>query len=122
MPNGRLSKKANEILIQLRENSDLKNSIVIGKHSLTDYGIGRTHSSRYGDPSSFRYDGIHYLGKSGCKDYSRSLIEILNNNMHKISPTLYTRTNTSSPVTTQNRFTVLSEGNSQGGFRAPINA
>ena len=46
MTNGRLSKKANEILIQLRENSDLKNSIVIGKHSLADYGIGRTHSSR----------------------------------------------------------------------------
>ena len=97
----------------MKESSSLKHKISIGKHSLEDFGVGKTHSSRYGDPCSLNYDGIHYSGSLGSRDYTRSLATIL----HKVIPenirhksVNLPKYSTPSPISTQNRFAIL-EGN-----------
>ena len=71
-----LAKLANTTLNQLWLNSTLKDKIIIGRHSLECHGIGRSHLDRY-ESSAGRYDGVHLYGKTGVRDYTNSVKNIL---------------------------------------------
>ena len=71
-----LAKLANTTLNQLWLNSTLKDKIIIGRHSLECHGIGRSHLDRY-ESSAGRYDGVHLYGKTGVRDYTNRVKNIL---------------------------------------------
>ena len=68
-----LSEDANKELYKLRESSDYKDKIHIGKHTLECEGELR--NSRYGYPSE-GYDAIHLRGRTGKQSYTKSILNI----------------------------------------------
>ena len=106
--NSKLAHLANTTLKQIV--GKLGPQIVIGEHNLASYGIGKTYSNRYHDERSGSHDGIHLFGKTGIKDYTDSLKSIFQNpipeaqNKRNQMPFLQ-------PITTQNRYEPLSQGN-----------
>ena len=62
---------------QLWLSSPLKDIISIGCHSLESPGVGDSHLARYKNPNTGRYDGVHFYGNVGCKDYTKSVKTIL---------------------------------------------
>lgn len=72
-----LVKLANATLSQLWLNSPIKHKISIGYHSLNSSGVGAAHVERYQNQNTGRYDGVHLYGRTGCKDYTKSLRNIL---------------------------------------------
>ena len=115
-----LAKLANKSLLSHVKNSPLSRQIVIGRHRLNSYGIGKTHMMRYGDPMTGRFDGIHFFGPSGSSDLTNNMIAILRSALQgddtawsipkktSVNPLL-----NDSPVTpVKNRFEILSnQGN-----------
>ena len=71
-----LSKLSNKIYQELHASSSLKDKIIIGKHDLHSYGIGKTYVARYQDMRNNKHDGVHLFGPTGNRDYSKSLIPI----------------------------------------------
>ena len=67
----------NETLYQLWLKSPLKNEILVGHHTLGSSGHGPSHLARYQNENTGRYDGVHMYGINGCKDYTRSVQNIL---------------------------------------------
>ena len=67
---------ANATLNQLWLSSPLKHKISIGCHSLYSNGVGKSHTERYQNQYTGRYDGVHLYGRTGCDDYTRSLVNI----------------------------------------------
>ena len=116
----KLAKLANATLNQLRNKSVLKDKIVIGRHCLNSQGIGLTHSDRY-ESNQGKYDGVHFYGKNGTKDYTNSvkniLLDALPNAVMKDSiqsdhtrcpqARYQARLKYPNPVKTHNRFEVL---------------
>ena len=72
-----LVRLANVTLNQLWLNSNLKNRIVIGRHSLHSSGTDIAHMARYQNQDTGRYDGDHLYGSTGCKDYTKSMKNVL---------------------------------------------
>ena len=56
----KLAKIANSKLGELWLNSELKNKIFIGQHSLESSGTGESHYDRYSDWNTGHYDGVHF--------------------------------------------------------------
>ena len=108
------------------EKSLFKDKISIGCHELDDYGVGKTHSNRYVNLKTGKYDGVHYLGPKGSLDYTRSFTNIIHKTVGlKTSAGLQKNQNYQHPqvhstMTTQNRFSIFTEGNFQGGRGAPL--
>ena len=100
--NSNLAKLANTTLSKLWEDSCFKDKIVIGKHLLIDYGVGKTHNSRYGNLETGKYDGIHLYGPSGAWEYTKNLNNILSSAIQR---------NDQNSHIHQNRYSTLSEGN-----------
>ena len=73
----KLARLANSTLSQLWLNSPLKDNIFIGQHSLESSGAGAVHLSKYKNQKTGRYDGVHFYGPSGCRDYTDSVKTIL---------------------------------------------
>ena len=71
----KLAKFANTTLTQLWHSSNMKDRIIIGKHSL-DYTENMLHAI-YKDDWSGRYDGVHMYGSHGKGVYTRSVLQIL---------------------------------------------
>ena len=122
----KLAKIANATLGQLWMSSPLKNKIVIGNHSLVSSGDGDAHFSRYQHSNTGRYDGVHFYGQKGCRDYTDSVKSILmlaltelnsecgpaQNDIHNSFPQAKYQSkpaNTSFP--TKNRFSMFNQGN-----------
>ena len=103
-----------------------KDKISIGCHELDDYGVGKTHSNRYVNLKTGKYDGVHYLGPKGSLDYTRSFTDIILKTVGlKTSAGLqnnqnYQHCEVHSTITTQNRFSIFTEGNFQEGRGAPL--
>ena len=64
---------ANNTLDKLQQSSDMKNKIVLGKHSLD-----KLHSRMYKDERTGRYDGLHMYGVNGFLLYTDSIVKIIN--------------------------------------------
>ena len=71
---------ANYTLKQLIVAPHLKDKVIIGQHTLESFGIGHTFENRYRGHSG-RYDGLHFFGPSGTKDYTSSLSKILSHTL-----------------------------------------
>ena len=69
----KLSEQANKILREELKNCDVKDKIVIGKHSLPN----QLQKNLYGDPAHQNFDGIHLLGPDGKNHFTRSVCNIL---------------------------------------------
>ena len=93
LSNSKLANLANTTIVKLLEESCFKDKIEIGKHMITEYGVGKTHNKRYGSLETGKYDGIHLFGPTGAYEYTKSLSNIL------------------SYAISQNSFSALSEGN-----------
>ena len=70
-----LSQLFNTTLSTLWMNCPLKNKIVIGSHNIECSGARK--ESRYREPITGRFDGIHMRGNSGRKFYTLSVLNIL---------------------------------------------
>ena len=103
----KLAKLANSTLLKLREKSTYKDKISVASHDLEDFGIGKTHNKRYTDCRTGFHDGVHYFGPGGSADYTRSLSGIL----QVCLPVLSLPPSESSSIPSNNRFSILSEGN-----------
>ena len=75
--NAQLVQVANNALKQLHGNSSYKDMIVVGQHSLECPGSGSTHTGKYRDSYTGRYDGVHMYGYTGTRDYKDSVSSIL---------------------------------------------
>ena len=71
----KLARYANSSLVQMWNNSDMKDRIVIGKHDLEC--SGDTINARYRDSWSGRYDGVHLYSRQGRKAYTESVLSIV---------------------------------------------
>ena len=71
-----LAKYANNTFSQLWLNSKEKNRIMIGQHNLSTGGSGANHDDWFRNINSSKYDGVHFYGYSGRKNYRRSLLNI----------------------------------------------
>ena len=121
---------ANETIEKLVSRSTLKDRIMIGRHSLFSYGIGKTHMKRYQNQTTGRYDGLHLFGPTGIEEYTQSVESIfflalseasdvpvetkddLSSEWKTVSGR--TRIQTESDqvqITTTNRFSSLGQGN-----------
>ena len=125
-----LARLANVTLSQLWLNSPLKDQIIIGRHSLENSGMGGGHLAKYKNHSTGRYDGVHFYGEAGCRDYTNSVQSILMIALAKHSSTQASAecgktqadNHTNCPqakyqakyhpsVPTKNRFNLLNQGN-----------
>ena len=77
---------ANETLKNLIDDPEVHNKIVLGKHSLASFGIGKTFDSRYNNSILKKGDGLHFCGPCGSRDYSESLINILIELLNNFKP------------------------------------
>jgi hypothetical protein len=68
----KLAKFANTTLMQLWHSSNMKDRIIIGKHSL-DYTENMFHAI-YKDDWSGKFDGVHLYGSHGKGVYTRSVL------------------------------------------------
>ena len=98
-----LTEYSNFVLREAVKKSNLKDRITVASlDALWDY----SEQHIYGHPSSSRYDGIHMRGKFGSKAYTWCIEEAVKSsriaNTSTTSPTTYT------PISTSNRFQVLS--------------
>ena len=123
---------ANATLYQLLDNCSMKDRIFIGSHSLECAGIGATHQAKYQDQNTGRYDGVHFYGQSGSRDYTDSVKTILMlglgeyehsvwNNMsgskkddHKSCPQARYQNRYSQSINLKNRFSVFNSN--QGNY------
>ena len=71
----RLAVFANNTLNKLQHSSEMKDKIVIGKHSLD-----KMHSRMYKDERTGRYDGLHMYGMNGFFMYTESVLKIIQTN------------------------------------------
>ena len=71
----KLARFANSSLVQMWENSSVKDRIVIGKHDLEC--SGDMINARYRDSWSGRYDGVHLYNRQGRKAYTESVLCIV---------------------------------------------
>ena len=71
----KLAKFANSTFHQMWHTSDMKNRIVVGKHTLDC--AGNQIASRYKDDWTGRYDGVHMYGRHGMLAYTGSVMEII---------------------------------------------
>ena len=71
----RLAVFANNTLNKLQHSSEMKDKIVIGKHSLD-----KLHSRMYKDERTGRYDGLHMYGVNGFFMYTESVLKIIQTN------------------------------------------
>ena len=101
---------ANSLLVQMKDKSPLKDMIVVGHHSLEDFGVGKTHNRRYLNSNTGQYDGVHYYGPSGCIEYTKSLANLLVRATCSIASANKSSSRFVSPLPTVNRYSVL-EGN-----------
>ena len=72
-----LGETAKKALRQFQKSSIYKDNIVIGQHSLESPGVGHTHTARYQDYFTGRYDGVHLYGPTGARDYTDSVDSML---------------------------------------------
>ena len=91
--NTKLAELGNQKLKQLLDESPLKDRMVIGHHSLGSYGIGKTFDKRYRNSLTGCFDGVHFYGPCGGRDYTKSLISILSTNLKDM--TMSSKTSTS---------------------------
>ena len=56
--------------------SELREKIVIGHHKF-DSNTGEAHDSRYRNVFNGKYDGVHFYGPNGRKDFTKSIMNIL---------------------------------------------
>ena len=70
-----LSQLFNNTLSDLWMNSSMKHKIVIGSHNIDC--TGAIKESRYREPKTGRFDGIHLLGNSSRKFYTLSVLNII---------------------------------------------
>ena len=75
--NSNLAILANRTLSGLASKSRLRHHIYVGRHSFYSHGIGITHEKRYWDQRSGLYDGVHLRGPTGCNDFTKSVVRIL---------------------------------------------
>ena len=121
-PSGLKSKLAifaNSTLALLLQNSELKDRIVLGKHTL-DVANNKT-AAMYRDDWSGKFDGVHMYGSYGKQAYTRSVSKImkssLSNNsssqtsssssIHSSCPQTVYQTKQMFSVPVSNRFNVL---------------
>ena len=79
--NAYLSKLANSSLLHCVKNSPLSKQIIIGRHQLESFGVGKTYQRRYGNILSGKHNGIHLSGPSGCHDLAENMINILKDSL-----------------------------------------
>ena len=121
----KLAKQANVTLGELWLNSEKKDKIFIGQHSLESFGRGSSHFDRYKDQNTGKYDGVHFYGKAGSTDYTNSVNTIMmlaeehqNNTQNHQSGRAQSDDHTNCPqakyqrryqssISTSNRFSVL---------------
>ena len=115
-----LANLANKSLQNHVNNSPLRNQIIIGKHCLSSYGVGNTHSKRYVNPFTGKYDGIHFFGPSGTADLTSNMIHVLKEGLDGCDKTAWnsqrrpgSSRSIAAPISTpvSNRFEVLAQGN-----------
>ena len=125
-----LARLSNLTLSQLWLNSQLKDKIYIGRHSLDSPGSGHVHNARFVALKTGKYDGVHFLGPVGRSDFTKSVQNIfvsaqLSPNQTElgtaqdINHTSCTQAKHQEKqnakyhpsVATQNRFSVLNQGN-----------
>ena len=73
----RLAKLANLTFVQLWQSSNMKDNILIGKHSLDCTRTGDQLAARYMDDRNGRYDGVHMYGSHGKHVYTKSVLDIM---------------------------------------------
>ena len=126
-----LARLANSTLSQLWLNSPLRNKIVIGRHSLESSGSGAAHLTRYENMFTGRYDGVHFYGQTGRRDYTDSVKSIMmlalpehittktspefdtaQHNNHNSCPQMkHQQKQAFQSVPTRNRFSMFNQGN-----------
>ena len=98
-----LTEYSNFVLREAVKKSNLKDRITVASlDALWDYN--KQHI--YGHPSSTRYDGIHMRGKFGSKAYTWRIEEAVKSS--RFANTSSSPPSTYSPISTFNRFQVLS--------------
>ena len=70
-----LSQLFNTTLTELWMTCPLRDKIAIGSHNIDC--TGAIQESRYRQPKTGKFDGIHMLGNSGQKAYTKSVLNIL---------------------------------------------
>ena len=82
-----LAKLANSTLNQMWHSSAMRDRIMVGVHSLDC--PDDLLDVRYRDEQSGRYDGVHMYGRFGMRAYTRSLLQIIQSALPKMtnSPT-----------------------------------
>ena len=96
------------------EKSLFRDKITIGSHQLDDYGVGKTHNSRYLHSKTNHYDGIYYYGPQGSKEYTQNLASIIVETIKDkaiCQRNIQLHQNSQPSVATENRFSALTEGN-----------
>ena len=102
---------ANNIFNSVIQSLPKNINIAFGKHNLSSYGVGKTYDSRYKSTCLNRTDGLHFVGPSGMKDYSSSLINILTTALRTSGNTHSPVSDSISPIQVSNRFDCLNQGN-----------
>ena len=69
----KLARYSNELSREFVSKSELKDKIVVGKHSMD------CNRETYGDEKSPLFDGVHMSGSRGSESYTKSLASILRN-------------------------------------------
>ena len=90
----------------------LQSKIVLGKHTLHCFSVGKTFESRYRNTLFNQIDGLHFMGPLGSRDYSNSLTDIIvNATKHNINGPNTSETCEQPNIELRNRFASLSQGN-----------
>jgi hypothetical protein len=79
----KLAKLANSTFDDMWSRSSMKDKIIIGKHSL-DRG-GNNIAAMYRDSWTGKYDGVHMYSSQGKEAYTRSVLNIIKDQMFQSS-------------------------------------
>ena len=85
----KLTEFANNFFLQLWLDSQLKNKIFIGSHTLEC--SDQTKLNRYVNEQTGRYDGVHMYGTDGKPAYTESVINIMISSFQTSAPAMPTK-------------------------------
>ena len=102
---------ANEALKCLIDDPKVDSKIKLGKHNLSCYGIGKTYDNRFKNSILKQGDGLHFFGPSGSRDFSESMVNILNKFKVNITDNVTFENGIQTELPLRNRFEIFNQGN-----------